>query len=103
MKADDVTKLELPTGVSELPYLVEHAYEELVSGAGFNLENWTEEGKVEFYVVIEGVFKALSEDTELATSTDKAEAYLRGLEGLDSNIKVRNFLASQALVYAVKA
>ena len=103
MKADDVTKLELPTGVSELPYLVEHAYEELVSGAGFNLENWTEEGKVEFYVVIEGVFKALSEDPELATSTDKAEAYLRGLEGLDSNIKVRNFLASQALVYAVKA
>jgi hypothetical protein len=102
-KADDVTKLDMPTGVSELPYLVEHAYEELVSGAGFNLENWTEEGTLEFYVVIEGVFKALSEDPELATSTDKAEAYLRGMDGLESNVKIRNFLASQALVYAVKA
>ena len=102
-KADDVTKLELPNGVSELPYLVEHAYEELVSGAGFNLENWTDEGTMEFYVVIEGVFKALSEDPELATSADKAEAFLRAMDGLDSNVKIRNFLASQALVYAVKA
>lgn len=102
-KMDDVTKLEMPTGVGDLPYLVEHGYEELSSGQGFNLENWTEEGTVEFYVAIEGVFKLLAEDPELSTSTDKAEAHLRKMDGLDSNVKLRNFLASQALVYAVKA
>lgn len=102
-KAEDVTKLEMPTGVTDLPYLVENGYEELSSGAGFNLENWEEEGTVEFYVVIEGVFKLLSENPELSTSTDKAEAHLRKMDGLDTNVKLRNYLASQALVYAVKA
>lgn len=103
MKAEDVVKLDMPTGVDELPYLVEHGYEELSSGQGFNLENWADEGTLEFYVVIEGVFKILSGDPELATSTDKAEAYLRKLEGLESNVKLRNYLASQALVYVVKS
>ena len=102
-KAEDVTKLEMPTGVTDLPYLVENGYEELSSGAGFNLENWEEEGTVEFYVVIEDVFKLLSENPEFSTSTDKAEAHLRKMEGLDTNVKLRNYLASQALVYAVKA
>ena len=102
-KAEDVTKLEMPIGVDELPYLVENGYEELSSGAGFNLENWADEGTVEFYVVIEGVFKLLAENPELSTSTDKAEEHLRKMEGLETNVKLRNYMASQALVYAVKA
>jgi hypothetical protein len=102
-KAEDVTKLEMPTGVDELPYLVENGYEELSSGAGFNLENWADEGTVEFYVVVEGVFKLLSENPQFSTSTDKAEEHLRKMEGLETNVKLRNYMASQALVYAVKA
>ena len=102
-KAEDVTKLDLPMGVTELPYLVEHAYEELSSGSGFNIQNWENEGTIEFYVLLEGAFKMLAEDPELSTSTEKAEAYLRKMSGLDSNTKIRNFLASQGLVYAVRA
>lgn len=102
-KLEGVNKLDFPTGMSELPFLVEHGYEELSSGQGFNLGNWEEVGDIGFYVLVEGTYAALAEHPDLATSTEKGEAFVKSLDGLDSNVKIRNHLASSGLVYAVKA
>lgn len=102
-KSEDVVKLDLPTGVTELPYLVENGYEELSSGAGFNLENWESEGDLDFYVVFAGAFDAIKEDPVLSTSTEKGEAFIKKMDLLDTNTKIRNFFVTQGLVFAVKA
>lgn len=100
----DVAKLDYPEKVTCMPDLEEYGYQELTFDS-FDIENWNELPKFEFRVICPGVFEALRGNKELATNAALGEAFIKGCGAapLDTPAKVKAFLLTECLVYAVQA
>jgi len=86
-----------------MPDLEEYRYQEITYDS-FDIENWSELGPVEYRVVCQDVFTTIKGDAALATEAPKGEAFLKGvLPGLDQPHKMKSWLTSSCLVYAVMA
>lgn len=96
----EVSKLDFPAGVTDMPDLEGYTYQELTY-ASFDFGNWeTESLEPKFRVVFPGVLGRLKDDEALTTDTAKAEALLKSM-GHDTPLKMKKFLTEECLVYAV--
>lgn len=100
----DVAKLDFPDKVTCMPDLEEYGYQEL-TWESFDIENWSELPKFEFRVICPGVFEALRGNKELATNPALGDSFIKGAGAApaDTPAKIKAFLLSECLVYAVLA
>jgi len=100
--AKETAKFDFPDKITEMPDLEEFKYQEITYDS-FDISNWSDVGDVEYRVVFGDVFEAVKGDEALATDAAKGEAFLKGLDVLDSANKMKAYLTTTCLVYAVVA
>jgi hypothetical protein len=95
----DVSKLDFPNGIAEMPDLEEYGYQE-ITYASFDLNNWSALGDVQFRVVYPGVLAALGQagGEEACSDAAKGEEFLKQAAG---EVNLKSFLTGDCLLYAV--